>query len=289
MNVVIGSGTIVRFADLRPQPVTAPRPALNTPSDRLEGAPNFRSVAALPAVGGLHVKPLTLFRSDALHKLTPADVNRLAALRIGTVLDLRREDERNWAPSRWPAQAQPVIRFFDAAPELEVVQAGGWRHAIERPDFDVAQSRAWMTDTYARMPRALAPAVREALRTLSQPDAANSAMLVHCTAGKDRTGFVCAMVLAALDVPHEAILDDYLESSRRKPPEMLARTLLDYHQIPIETRALGAMIQIAAVREDYLDTALKTTAEQFGSVADYLVHCGLDDARRKALQAALLR
>ena len=261
---------------------------MTTSPDRLEGAPNFRSVAALPAADGLHVQPLKLFRSDALHKLTPDDVERLAALRIGTVLDLRREDERHWAPSRWPQTAQPVIRFFDASPELEVVQAGGWRNAIEQPDFDVGQSRAWMTETYARMPRALAPAVRDALMTLSSPNPDASRMLVHCTAGKDRTGFVCAMVLSALDVPQESILEDYLESSRRKPPETLARSLLDYHHIPIDTRALGAMIQIAAVWPDYLDTAFKTTIEQFGSVADYLKHCGLDNARREALRTALL-
>ena len=261
---------------------------MNTPSDRLEGAPNFRSVAALPAADGLRVQPLRLFRSDALHKLTPVDVAQLAALRIGTVLDLRREDERNWAPSRWPEQAQPVIRFFDASPELEVVQAGGWRNAIEEPDFDVARSRAWMTETYARMPRALAPAVRDALQTLSDPNPDTSRMLVHCTAGKDRTGFVCAMVLAALEVPHDAILEDYLESSRRKPPETLARTLLEYHGIPIDARSLGAMTQIAAVRADYLDQALKTTVEQFGSVAGYLQFCELDTPRQEALRRALL-
>jgi protein-tyrosine phosphatase len=145
-----------------------------------------------------------------------------------------------------------------------------------------------MTETYARMPRALAPAVRDALMTLSSPNPDASRMLVHCTAGKDRTGFVCAMVLSALDVPQESILEDYLESSRRKPPETLARSLLDYHHIPIDTRALGAMIQIAAVWPDYLDTAFKTTIEQFGSVADYLKHCGLDNARREALRTALL-
>ena len=261
---------------------------MTTSPDRLEGAPNFRSVAALPAADGLHVQPLKLFRSDALHKLTPDDVARLAALRIGTVLDLRREDERSWAPSRWPQAAQPVIRFFDASPELEVVQAGGWRNAIEQPDFDVGQSRAWMTETYARMPRALAPAVRDALMTLSNPDPDAARMLVHCTAGKDRTGFVCAMVLAALEVPQEAILEDYLESSRRKPAEALARSLLDYHRIPIDTRTLSALTQIAAVREDYLATALATAREQFGSISAYLTHCGLDAERRTAIRRALL-
>jgi len=259
--------------------------------DRLEGAPNFRSVGDLPAADGRRVRPLTLFRSDSLHKLTPADVDRLGALRIGTVLDLRREDERSWAPSRWPEQQAPVTRTFDTAPELEVVQAGGWRHVIELPDFDAEQSRAWMSQTYARMPGALAAAVREALLTLSgaaaDPDA--SRVLVHCTAGKDRTGFVCAMVLAALDVPQEAILHDYLESGRRKPAETVARTLLDYHRIPIDARAMRAMIQIAGVSEDYLETAFRTTRELHGSIPAYLESCGLDPSRKDALRAALLR
>jgi protein-tyrosine phosphatase len=89
-------------------------------------------------------------------------------------------------------------------------------------------------------------------------------------------------------VPQESILEDYLESSRRKPPETLARSLLDYHSIPIDTRTLGAMTQIAAVREDYLDTALATAREQFGSVSAYLAYCGLDAERRTALRRSLL-
>lgn len=267
-----------------PSPV-APSPEL---ADHLEGAPNFRSVATLPSADGRHLRPLTLFRSDALHRLTDADVERLAVLRIGTVLDLRREDERDWAPSRWPEQAQPMVRLFDAAPELQVVQAGGWRQVIEDPAFDAERSRRWMIDTYARMPRALAPAVRDGLTALGGDDGQAARVLVHCTAGKDRTGFVCAMMLSALDVPHEAILDDYLESGRRKPPEALARTLLDYHRIPIDSRSLGAMTQIASVQADYLDTALQTVVQQFGSTQAYLQHCGLDEARREALRAALL-
>lgn len=243
---------------------------------------------ALPAANGRQLRPLRLFRSDALHRLTDADVERLAQLRIGTVLDLRRDDERSWAPSRWPAQAQPAVRLFDAAPELQVVQAGGWRQVIEDPDFDAGRSRRWMIATYARMPRALAPAVREALDALGSKDPVGSRVLVHCTAGKDRTGFVCAMVLKALGVSHDAILDDYLESSRRKPPEALARTLLEYHHIPVDSRSLGAMVQIATVQAEYLDCALKTVTEQFGSAQAYLQHCGLDASRQEALRAALL-
>ncbi len=277
-----------------PSPQNAPTPgsvAANRP-DTLEGAPNFRSVSSLPAADGRAIRPYRLFRSDALHRLSESDLQRLEALRIKTVLDLRRDDERQSAPTRWPLAAPAATRLFDASPELEVVQAGGWRTVIRQEDFHAPQARAWMAQTYARMPLALAPAVRDAIDLLSRPapeGQAADAVLVHCTAGKDRTGFVCAMVLSALDVPHEAILSDYLESSRRRPPETLARTLLDFHGIEASPRALSALEAIAGVNSDFLDSALRAIDEKFGSRQNYLQQaCGLNPQRLEALRAAML-
>jgi protein-tyrosine phosphatase len=263
-------------------------PAATTP-DRLEGAPNFRSVAALPAAGGRRLRTLRLFRSDALHRLTDADLPRLAALRIGAVLDLRRDDERTSAPSRWPAPVAPETLTYDLAPDLQAVRAGGWRDRLADPGFDADAARRWMIDTYARMPGAFAPAVREAVGRLSAaPAAAPGALLVHCTAGKDRTGFVVAMVLAALDVPHDAIVDDYLESSRRRPPAALAQALAVMGGIEPTPRTLGAIETIAGVRTEFLDAALAAVARDFGSVPAYLRACGLDGQTLEALRGAML-
>ena len=260
--------------------------------DTLEGAPNFRSVSSLPAADGRSIRPYRLFRSDALHRLSESDLQRLEALRIRTVLDLRRDDERQSAPTRWPSAAPASTRLFDASPELEVVQAGGWRTVIRQEDFHAPQARAWMAQTYARMPIALAPAVRDAIELLSRPvptGESGDAVLVHCTAGKDRTGFVCAMVLSALDVPHEAILEDYLESSRRRPPETLARTLLEFHGIEASPRAVSALEAIAGVNSDFLDSALSAIDEKFGSRKAYLQQaCGLDSQRLEAFRVAML-
>jgi protein-tyrosine phosphatase len=265
----------------------APPPApVHDADPLLAGAPNFRSVPPLPAAGGRRLRARRLFRSDALHRLTETDLQRLAALRIGTVLDLRRDDERAAAPSRWPSDAVPETRVFDGLPDaLQAVRAGGWRVQLEDPGFDAEQARRWLADTYARMPVALAPAVRDAIGRLAAGDAP---VLVHCTAGKDRTGFVCAMVLRALEVPHDAILEDYLESARRRPPQALARVLIEMSGIPASPRALGAIETIAGVRPEFLDAALAAVDREFGSVADYLRDCGMDAGVREALHARLL-
>ena len=267
--------------------------------DRLAGAPNFRSVAALPAADGRRLRSRRLFRSDMLARLTDADVDRLAALRIGTVLDLRRDDERAAAPSRWPDAARPDTLVFDTLPDLQAVRAGGWRERLADPAFDAEGARAWMLETYTRMPAALEPAVRAAFVRLAGTFAVGApavpgapasapAVLVHCTAGKDRTGFVCAMVLEALEIERDAILDDYLESSRRRPPAALARALVEWAGLPATPRTLDAVEMVASVRAEFLEASLRETERRHGSIAAYLRACGLDDATRDALRDAML-
>ena len=256
--------------------------------DRLQGAPNFRAISELPAAGGRRLKRLRLFRSDALHRLSDDDLARLRGLRIGTVLDLRRNDERETAPNRWPRDMQPVTRVFDAAPELQAVRAGGWHASLDDPSFDAEQARLWMIDTYARMPAALAPAVSAAISHASTPQTSATPLLVHCTAGKDRTGFVCAMVLAAVGVPRDAIMTDYLESSVRRPAAEMAEVLLAYHGIERTPRKRSALEVITSVQDDFLMTAFKTVERDYGSIEAYLNACGLGDDKRDALHDALL-
>jgi protein-tyrosine phosphatase len=255
---------------------------------RLAGAPNFRAVAPLPADGG-RLRARRLFRSDALHRLTDEDLATLAGLRIGSVLDLRRDDERDAMPSRWPEASPRDTLTFDATPDLQAVRAGGWRVQLGADAFDADGAHRWMLETYARMPAALGGAVRAAAQRLANAGAsAPTGVLVHCTAGKDRTGFVVAMVLAALRVPREAIVDDYLESGRRQPPEVLARRLLAMSPARPNPRELGAIETIASVRPEFLGTALRVVERDHGSIDAYLDACGVDAALRARLAERLL-
>ena len=255
---------------------------------RLEGAPNFRAVAPLPAAAGSRLLPGRIFRSDALHRLSATDLDALAALDIATVLDLRRDDERSQMPSRWPARQPREMLTFDVLPDLQAVRAGGWRVNLEREDFDARGAHRWMAETYGRMPAALAPAVHEAARRLARRGDAATRVLVHCTAGKDRTGFVVAMLLTALDVPREAIVDDYLESSRRRPPAVLADMLIAQSGETPSARMRGAIETIAGVHADWLETALHTAEREHGTLDAYLTAAGVDAPLRGALRQTLL-
>lgn len=264
---------------------------MNAPADppRLAGAPNFRPVAPLPAARGRRLRTRRLWRSDALHRLTDADLDALAALRIGAVLDLRRADERTQMPSRWPASAPRETLTFDALPDsLQAVRAGGWALALGGPDFDADGARRWMIETYGRMPVALAPAVLEAATRLAGARGEPMPVLVHCTAGKDRTGFVVAMLLAAVGVPRDAIVDDYLESARRTPAPALAARLVERAGLSPTERERAAIETIADVRTEYLDAALGEAERTHGSLDGWLRAAGVDDALRAALERALL-
>ncbi|MFO0460799.1 MAG: tyrosine-protein phosphatase [Burkholderiales bacterium] len=279
------------------------RPTDDPADPILAGAPNFRGVAPLPAGGGRRLRPRRIFRSDALHRLTDVDLATLARLQIGTVLDLRRDDERASMPTRWPDAVPRETLTFDVMPDLQAVRAGGWRVQLGAADFDADGAHRWMVDTYARRPGALGGAVREAARRLAggapaggasaggppKTDApAQTRLLVHCTAGKDRTGFVVAMLLAAVGVPREGILEDYLESGRRQPPEALARRLLATAPERPDARGLAAIETIASVRPEFLDAALHVVERDHGSVDRYLAACGVDGALCAALADALL-
>lgn len=256
---------------------------------RLAGAPNFRGVAALPAAGGRRLRPDRLFRSDALHRLSDDDLAVLARLPIGTVLDLRRDDERAAMPSRWPQGTPLKTLTFDAAPDLQAVRAGGWRVGLGETEFDADGAHRWMVETYARMPAALGAAVRAAAHRLALPDPpGRDGVLVHCTAGKDRTGFVVAMLLAAVGVPRDAVVDDYLESGRRQPPEVLAQRLLAMSGSRPSRREFGAIETIASVRPEFLLSAFSVLERDHGSIDGYLGACGLDHGLRVALAEALL-
>lgn len=272
----------------RTTPGAGAEPGTTADVPPLAGAPNFRPIAPLPASGGSRLRPRRVFRSDALHRLTDDDVERVSGLGIDTVLDLRRDDERRAMPSRWSASAPPRTLVFDSPPELAAVQAGAWRDGLLDPAFGPDEAFAWMVDTYRRMPRALLPAVRAAFARAAGADGAPGTVLVHCTAGKDRTGFVCAMLLEALDVPREAIFDDYLESARRRPPEALADALLAWSGHSPTARGVAAVRTIAGVDPAFLEASYDVVARDWGSVPAYLREAGLDAATRERLRAALL-
>lgn len=269
--------------------MTGPRgPALITGMTQdilqLAGATNFRSLGGLPASGGRRVRPHALMRADRLAALTDADWRAVAGTGIATICDLRSEAERAEHPNRVPAQLAVRELHCDIRNDLRADPALA-RLLVQDPTARGAERL--MIEIYRRFPAYMGGTLATLAERLLMGGAP---LLVHCSAGKDRTGFVIAMLLHALGVPEELIRQDYL-ASRQWPGR-------ESHRASLEAR-LGAFIApeelpdavdtVLDVREAYLDAALDALSAEFGSVPRYLeVAAGVDAARIDRLRGALL-
>ena len=254
---------------------------------RLDGAPNFRDIGGYAAADSTRVRNAHLFRSEALTRLTDADLAILASLNIRLLYDLRGEPERERDPNRWPHASPVATRSGFDAEAMAAARVSHWRQRMSDPAFDAQAAHAWMLQAYTDMPTLFAPALTSLFEQLAAPSA--PVTLVHCTAGKDRTGFVCALLLLALGVTRDDVFADYLLTNQRRPPDALLLALLGDEFAHLNRGTVAAMRTMARAEEAYLAAAFKTIERDFGGVDAYLEHtCDLRTERRQKLMANLL-
>ena len=181
----------------------------------LEGAVNVRDVGGLPTVDGRATRAGVLLRADNLQGLTPGDVARLTQdLGVRTVLDLRtgREVEQE-GPG--PLRATDVVHHHVSRipePPGESAREEIYRAVPHRPDRAGATPTD-MTGYYVGYLEDAPQNLARALRLLAEPSTGPA--LVHCAAGKDRTGVVVALALSLAGVRREAVVADYARSAER--------------------------------------------------------------------------
>ena len=265
--------------------------------ERLSGAWNFRDVAE---TAGL--RPGVLFRSSELSKLDDAGRLVLTELGVDDVADLRSPVEvARRGPGAVPGDVTVHnLPFPEVSHTHDDSDAGSaaphetsWQKMMtEQSDEDpsVAATR-WMTGEYERFPT-LAGAQR-AVRRIVNLLADGRSVLVHCFAGKDRTGFAVAVALEAAGVDRDAILTDYLRSndavsrlrdsilSTMRSREGVTDEVVSFAESRLTDEVLG-------VREDYLAAARRVLDETHGGLRDYLAAAGVsgDDVAR--MRARLL-
>jgi len=162
----------------------------------LEGPVNFRDLGGYPAADGKTVRRRHLFRSDALHRLTEADVERVHALGVTTVIDFRTAYELE-------ANGWGGIELLDAE-HLHLPTFDTTRPLVE--DDDILRTLVTAPDAYMSMLNNGAPAYAAALRRVAQSE---NPVVFFCAAGKDRTGVFAALVLGLLGVSDDDIVADY--------------------------------------------------------------------------------
>ncbi len=263
-----------RLRDSHGTEVVAPARGLGLP-----GGVNFRDFGGYRAVDGRRVRWGYLFRSGNLARLTEEAQGMFAGLGIDMVCDFRREDEQASDPSRLPGETRRVNLAITPGSQGSALY--GERHRLTGAE---AMAEA-MRDINREFVRSQSDRYAALFGHLLAPG--NERVLVHCAAGKDRTGFAAALILFALGVPRETVLHDYLLTRHYFDPAgelMRVREKYDMHHLEDET-----LLPMLQVDESYLGAALAAIEEDYGSVEAYLEKAlGMGPAERAALAARYL-
>lgn len=232
-----------------------------------DGVRNFRDFGGYAGFDGRKIKQGVLFRSAQFGDATEIDMEKLDQLNIRVQADLRRPDERERQGHRWPMQGvqvfssdkgsashAPHVRFLTEV-AVDAEKAEGWmvEYYLEAPfrEQHVETYKAWFN----------------ALLNLNDGQAA----VVNCSAGKDRTGILCALTHHILGVDTETMFEDYLLTNEAAKVE---------ERLPEMAQMFNANIKKAydddvyrpfiGVRRIYLENAFAAIADRYGTVDAYL-------------------
>jgi protein-tyrosine phosphatase len=253
---------------------------------KLDGGCNFRDIGGYPAEDGRTVRWRQVYRTGVLTYFSPADHTALQQLKVRSLCDLRRAEERAREPSRWPDVTVTSLSFDDGG-EPPTVRG----FAATRAN-DGAGMRAAMLDVYRALPLWMGPRIAGMFQSIHAGDLA---LIVHCAAGKDRTGVAIAVLLAALGVARETILEDYLLTNEAGDFEHFIRSrhdaqlgLADQHH-PLLSLPADVRRVLFLADADYLATSFDEIDRRFGGMRTYLERViGLNDARLAAIRDRLL-
>ncbi|MBE1457115.1 protein-tyrosine phosphatase [Nocardiopsis terrae] len=233
----------------------------------LPSAPNFRDLGGHRTREGRTVRDGLLYRSDALHSISEQDRAAYDGFGIRQLIDLRTHHERDRLPDLVPEGAEyaavgvqnaeaPGANFVDLLADRERARKAFGNGAAERFMFGVY--RDLVTEDEAL----------DGYRDLVERAAKGpTALVFHCSAGKDRTGWGAALLLTLLGVDRGAVTADYLTSNERQAnTDHWMRQLSRHSGLPWED-----VEPMTRVRAEYLDSAFGHVDEVYGSFDNYVV------------------
>lgn len=244
----------------------------------LEGVHNFRDYGGYPVAGGGRVRQGLLWRSGQHYGATHGDLDRIGALSLGSVVDLRGNSERDNHPCKRPAGFSARVMYFDGetaglAPHIEA--AGGVTGADS--------AREAMLALYEGI--AFRPSLVSILRRyFAEALHGDGPSLVHCHAGKDRTGIAVALVHHVLGVHRDDMLDDYLltntaGNNEKRIADALAQRAGGGIMSGVSEEAVRVLMNVDAA---FLAAALASIEQRHGSVDAYLEEVLGVDANARA-------
>jgi protein-tyrosine phosphatase len=245
----------------------------------LEGPRNFRDLGGYPTAEGRRVRWGQVFRADSLAGLTDGDVAYLERIGLARVIDLRGDDEVHESPNR--LANRPGFTYVRRPTGEEGLSPGEWARRFEAGELGEIDA-SWLVRGYRRALDERGPRIGAVLRELA---ARPSPAVFHCTAGKDRTGVISALLLCSLGVPRDVVVGDYsltaLYTGDRIPA---ADAWFELRGIEPERAA-----HVLSSRREAMEETLAHLDSKHGGVERFLREkAGIDDAEMDALRDWLL-
>lgn len=240
-----------------------PAPTRHLP---IEGTYNVRDLGGYAASGG-QTQWRRILRADALHRLDEQGVDRMLESGVTTVIDLRHADELAHQPN--PFSGHPGVAYHNVS-------------LLDGLAPDLMTEGDLLLELYKLALTQRQPALAQVLRLIA--DAPPGAVLFHCTAGKDRTGIVAALLLGVAGVEAALIVEDYAQTAA-----LIAPIIADITAGAVARGADPAAFQrLLASEPETMVATLAFIEAEFGSVDEYLGAIGLDDQTIDRLRNRLL-
>ncbi len=266
----------------------------NTLSDEqvihLKGTTNTRDIGGYQTSDQGIVRQGQIIRSDKLSRLTANDFKKLEEMGLKTVIDLRTNKEHDESPTIWKGDNPP--RFV----HLPVGDANNdWfasqRKMMKKNSFTEEQSLEHMVEGYRMIAEEGTSSYQKLMELVL--DESNWPILIHCSAGKDRSGVGVALILESLGVNRETIMEEYLLTNEISRIDEKAALLAKHSKSLSRGRrhrkgvSANAWLPIVGVRAEMLEAFYASVDEKYGSMDAFLTELGVDKDARLALAASL--
>jgi protein-tyrosine phosphatase len=256
----------------------------------LKGTSNTRDIGGYQTSDLRTLRQGQIIRSENLSRLTASDFQKLEEIGVKTVIDLRTDREHDKAPTVWQGDNPP--RFFhfpvgDAQNDWFKAQ----RKMFAKNRFTEKQALEHMVEGYRMIAEDGPPSYQKLMGLVL--DQSNWPILIHCNAGKDRAGVATTLILEALGVDRETIMEEFLLTNEigrtEEKAAFLAKESKNFSNGMSARRSpsASAWLPIVGVRPEMLEAFYASVDEQYGSMDAFLTEMGVDHDARKALAASL--
>ena len=256
----------------------------------LKGTTNTRDIGGYETSDLGTLRYGQIIRSDRLSGLTANDFQKLEEIGVKTVIDLRTNKEHDQSPTKWQGDNPPQFFHFpvgDAKNEWFISQ----RKMMKRNRFTEKQSLEHMVKGYRMIAEEGTSSYQQLMEVVL--DESNWPVLIHCSAGKDRSGVGVALILEALGVDRETIMEEYLLTNEISRIEDKAVFLSKESKKSSRGSKFSkgvkasAWLPIVGVRAEMLEAFYTSVDEKYGSMDAFLVELGVDQDARLELTASL--